>query len=115
EDKLVLATDLVDVSDVRPIVRRATGDHLLARSAFAAVVRRAVDVDQELGAVIGLPGHRARRIPAVFADRHADPDARQLEYWRPVAGREIALLVEDPVVRQEDLVVHGLDLAVVHE
>src|SRR5260370_33101022 len=100
EDKLVLAADFIDVSDVRPVVGRSPGDHLFTWAALAVVVRRTVDVDQELGAVVGLPRHRTWRIPAVCADRPADPDACQREVRRTMAGREQALRVEPPTMRK---------------
>ncbi len=112
EDQLVLAADRVDVDDVRAVVGRALGDHLLALDALAGVERRAVDVDQHLGAVLGLPCHRAGRIPAVLADGDADLQAALVDDRAAVADGEITLLVEDAVVRQEHLVVDGLQLAV---
>src|SRR6266849_1924936 len=67
EDKLVLAADRVDPYHVRAVVDRALGDHRLTGRALAVVVRRAVDVDQELSSVVRLPRHRPGREPAVLA------------------------------------------------
>ena len=65
--------------------------------------------------MVRLPGHRAGRVPAVLAHGDADADAALLEDRAAVADREVALLVEDAVVREEHLVVHGPELAVVDE
>src|SRR5712691_6563438 len=65
--------------------------------------------------MLGLPGHWACWVPAVFTDRDADPDSADLENRAAVAWCEVALLVEHAVVGQEDLVVHGLQLSVVDE
>ena len=64
---------------------------------------------------MGFPRHRARGEPAVFAYGKPDPNPVQLDDRAAVAGLEVALLVEDAVVRQEDLVIDGRDLAVVQE
>src|SRR5258708_39751719 len=91
ENKLVLAADEVDVSDEGSVVRGSSRDHFFAGPALAGVIRRTVDVDQQLGAVVRLPCHRAGRIPAVLADRHADLDAGELEERTSVAGCERTL------------------------
>ncbi len=58
-------------------------------------------------------GHRGRaRLPDVLADADADRDAVELEDRRLGARLEVALLVEDAVVRQVHLAVDGHDLAV---
>src|SRR6266567_8400990 len=85
EDQLVLASDQVYVCHVGAVVGGASGDHLFARRALARVIRRPVDVDQELSAVVRLPRHRTGWIPAVLAYRHTDPDARDLEDRAAVA------------------------------
>ncbi len=115
EDELVLAADQVRVSDECPVIGSAARNHLFTRPALAGVIRRTVDVDQQLGALVGLPSHRAGWVPAVLADRHTDFDAGHLEYGTSMPDCEIALLVEHPVVGQEHLVVDGLDLTVMHE
>src|SRR5581483_260546 len=115
EDELVLPADRVDVGDEGAVVGRALGDHPLALDSLGRVVGRAVDVDQQLRAVLRLPRHRAGGIPAVLAHGEADANAVLLEDRALVAYREVALLVEDAVVRQENLVIDRLDLAVADE
>src|SRR5205085_9865764 len=51
------------------------------------------------------------RLPDVLADRRPDERTAVLEEQQVVAGREVAILVEDAVVRQEALAVPRLDLA----
>ena len=58
EDQLVLTADGVHPGEERAVVGGAARDHRLAWRALAVVVRRAVDVDQDLGSVVRLPGHR---------------------------------------------------------
>ena len=108
EHQLVLAADLVDVDERRVAVGGAGGEHPLAVGGLAAVVRRGVDVDGELGAAVGLHGERAVGTPDVLADADADVDATddvQLERIGLVAGREVAGLVEHRVVGQQPLAV----------
>ena len=88
--------------------------HLLAVRGLAAVVRRAVDVDGQLGAAVGLHRERTVGAPDVLADRDADLDAAddvQLERVGLVARREVAGLVEHRVVRQQPLAVRAEHLA----
>ena len=58
-------------------------------------------------AVAGGPG-----LPDVLADGEPDADAVDLDQRRLGAGLEVALLVEDAVVRQVHLAVDGRDRAV---
>src|SRR5438132_11676980 len=115
EDQLVLAADGVDVGDVGTVVDGAPAHHLLTRAPLALVIRRAVDVDEQLDAVLRLPCHGSGWIPAVLADRDADADPRLLEDRAPVSDREVTLLIENPVVGQEDLVVYALHHSVADE
>ena len=114
EDQLVLAADLVHVHERRVGVGGARRQHLLAVRGLAAVVRRAVDVDGQLGAAVGLHGERAVGAPDVLADADADLDAADRRRARGVglvARREVAGLVEDGVVGQQPLAVRAEDLA----
>ena len=115
EHELVLPADLVDVDQRRVGVGGTRRQHLLAGGGLAAVVRRAVDVDRQLGAAVGLHRERTVRAPDVLADRDADVDATddvQLERIGLVARREVAGLVEHGVVRQQPLAVRAEDLSV---
>jgi len=51
-------------------------------------------------------------LPHVLADRHADKRLADLDQHEVAACGEVAVLVEDAVVRQEALAVDRLDLAV---
>ena len=86
EDELVLAADEVHVDDRDRRVGGARREHRLALAEPARVVRRRVDVDDELGAAGGLGEDRAGRAPRVLADRDADPHAAD----RRTAGRRPA-------------------------
>src|SRR6266550_2908790 len=115
EDQLVLAAHRVDPGHKGAVVGGAAADHRLAWPALAVVVGRTVDVDQELGAMVCLPSHRAGRKPAVLAHRQTDPDAAHLDDRAAVAWFEIPFLVEDAVVGQENLVKDGLDFTAAEE
>src|SRR5207244_13339264 len=51
------------------------------------------------------------RLPEVLADRRADQGLAVLEQKQVASRREVAVLVEDAVVREEAFPVDGLDLA----
>ena len=76
------------------------------------VERRGRDVGQQLRAGQREVGRRRPRLPHVLADGRADERAAELEQQQVARGREVAVLVEDAVVRQEALAVDGLHLAV---
>ena len=61
EDQFVLPADEVDVEDRHRRVGRARREHRVALVDAARVVRRGVDVDDELGASRGLRGDRPVR------------------------------------------------------
>ena len=67
--------------------------------------RRGVDVDDHLRPGERLVACGAAREPHVFADRHPDRHATDLEQVRLVTRVEVALLIEDAVVREHLLVV----------
>ena len=56
-------------------------------------------------------GRRRARLPDVLADRRAGDDVAEAEQQQVVARGEVAVLVEDAVVRQEALAVDRADLA----
>ena len=72
-----------------------------------------VDVQDDLGAGVPLDGRRAEGVPDVLADVHAHVDAVHHVHGAHGAGLEVAVLVEDAVVRQVHLVVDAQKLAVV--
>ena len=113
EHQLVLTAHHVDVGDAHQIVHGARRDHLLAEAGLAGVVGRAVDVDDELGAGQRLDGGRPRRIPDVLADVDGERRVARHEDRRLGARLEVAVLVEDAVVRQVLLVVNPDAAAVV--
>ena len=115
EDELVLTAHGVHPRHEGAVVGRAPTDHRFTRGALTVVVWGAVDVDQDLRAVMRLPGHRTGGEPAVLAHRETEAHAIQLEDRAAVAGLEVALLVKHTVVGQENLVEDGLDLAAVDE
>ena len=113
EHQLVLAADEVRVDDRHRRVGRARREHRLALDEPLRVVRRRVEVDDELRAARRLGEDRSGRAPRVFADRDADLHARDVEQRQRLARRdEVALLVEDGVVRQQLLAVDAVHAAV---
>ena len=70
EDQLVLAADLVHVDERAGRVGGAGGEHPLPLGLLALGVGRGVEVEDHLGAAVGLVGDRARRVPRVLADGH---------------------------------------------
>ena len=108
EDELVLAADEVAEDEREAVVARSRREHLLAALRLADVERRRGEVDEQLGSGGGEVGGGAR-LPDVLADGHADAQPAE-RHHEPLGARlEVALLVEDAVVREEALPVdrHG--------
>ena len=78
----------------------------------AAVIRRGRGVDDQARAGERLHRGGRPRVPDVLADRQPDPRPRDLDQRGGVARLEVAALVEDAVVGEQDLPVDGADLAV---
>ena len=112
EEELVLAADEVAEREVGGVVARARDEHLLAVLRLADVERRRGEVDEQLGAGEREVGRRRARLPDVLADRRPDQRVAEPEQQQLAARREVAVLVEDAVVRQEALAVEALHLAV---
>ena len=106
EDQLVLAADLVHVDEGAGRIGGPGGEHALARRQPVGEVRRGVHVHDQLGTAEALEGDRAVRAPGVLADADADPHAPDHVELGPLGtGREVPLLVEHGVVRQQPLAV----------
>ena len=112
EDQLVLAAHRVAERDEARVVSRAGHEHLLALDLLTDMERRRTDVHEQLCAGERKVGRRRSGLPHVLADRHADKRLADFEQDEVVARCEVAVLVEDSIVRQEALAVHGLDVAV---
>src|SRR5207237_9754612 len=110
EDQLVLAPDGVAERDEAEIVPCAGDEHLLTLPVAADVEGRGGDVDEKLGT--GKREIRRRRagLPHVFAHRRPDERLAVLEQDQIAPRREVPVLVEDSVVREEAFAVYGLDL-----
>ena len=112
EDELVLAADEVAEREVGGVVARPGDQHLLAVLRLADVVRRGREIDEQLGPREGEVGRRRARLPDVLADRRAHERVAEPQQQQLAPGREVAVLVEDAVVRQVALAVEPLHVAV---
>ena len=112
EDELVLSADEIAEREVRARVASTRHEHLLAVLGLADVERRRREVHDQLRPGEREVGRRRTRLPDVLADRQPhrrlpDPEEDEL-----TALREVPVLVEDAVVREEVLAVDGLDASV---
>ena len=112
EDELVLAADRVAERDPHAVLPRTRGEDRLALLGPPDVEGRRREVDDELGARRDELGRRRPGHPHVLADRDPDARARHVDECEVVAGGEVALLVEDAVVRQVPLLGPAGHLAV---
>ena len=111
EDELVLAPDQVAEQDGGQVVAGALHQHLLALVGLPGVIGRRGEVHDHLRARQRLGAGRRPRLPDVLADGQADRRPVQPEQRGLLAGLEVAVLVEDAVVRQEHLPVDRGDPA----
>ncbi len=112
EDELVLAADRVAQRDEAGVVECAHTQHLFALAILADVERGGGDVRDQLCATEGEIGRGRAGLPDVLADRRPDPHIAEAQEKEVVAGREVAVLVEDAVVRQVALAIDRAYLAV---
>ena len=112
EDELVLAAHGVHEYHGGEVVDRTLDQHALAPGAHAAPIRRGRQVDDHLGARERLGHGRGTGLPDVLADAEPDRHAVQLDDRGLGARLEVALLVEDAVVRQVHLAVGGHHAAI---
>ena len=100
ENQLVLAADEVDIGKWAARLPGAPPDQVAAYVVLVALVRAGVDHRQQAGVRLGSRGDRPAVLPQVFTDGNRDVDAADAQHVQFVAGLEIAVLVEDPVVGQ---------------
>ncbi len=112
EDELVLPADEVAEREKRGRVARAGDEHLLPVLGLPHVERRGGEVDDELGSREGQVGGGRARLPDVLADGRSDEDVADLDEDEVATLEEVPVLVEDAVVREEVLPVHGLHATV---
>ena len=106
EHQLVLTTDHVEVDHRYAGSSGPLAEHLLPGHGLPVVIRRPIDVDEHLRSRLCLGLGRTIRKPDVLADGNAARDPCHVPKERGFLARnEISLLVEDPVVRQEDLAI----------
>src|SRR5439155_26538952 len=86
--------------------------HLLALAALPDMERRRGDVRDHVRAGDREVGGRRAGLPDVLADGRADQGGAAADEHELPARLEVAVLVENPVVREEALVVDALDGAV---
>ncbi len=115
EDELVLSSHGVHVDDPRVRLEGAVAADLDTLARLAAVVRRAVDVQDHRSLPPRVRVERRPGCPRVLAHGQAELGAREPDGALRLAGNERALLVEHAVVRQLHLVVPGHDLTVREE
>ncbi len=115
EHELVLAADHVDVGERAAGLARASGAQREPDVVLVALVRRAVDDDEQTGAGGAHLRDRSAVLPEVLADGEGDVDAVDAHDRGARAGDEVAVLVEDAVVGQVVLGVAGDDASAVED
>ena len=111
EHQLVLAADEVAEREERARVSGARHEHLLALFGLADVEGRRRQVDEELSAGEREIGCGRPRLPDVLADRRPDQSVAEAQEKEVATLGEVAVLVEDAVVREELLPVEAAYLA----
>jgi hypothetical protein len=114
EDELVLAAHLVQVDHGQPRFGHARDDEVEPHVVLVALEGRAVGNEQDFGT--RLRQRLAGLIrPDILADRNAEPHTLEGDGPRCRACVEHALLIENAVIRQVELVAEGFDAAIGEE
>ena len=112
EDELVLTADEAAEGEGRAVLAGSTTEHHLPLDALAGVVGRGREVEDQGRSGERLCAGRWAGLPDVLADGQTDPVRSEIDQAGAGAGREVALLVEDAVVWEVDLVVDAVEAAV---
>ena len=110
EDQLVLAANRVAERDETRVVARACDEHLFALAFLSDVIRRSGDVREQLRAAEREIRRRRSGLPHVLADGRTDQRLAELQQDQVASRSEVAVLVEDAVVREEALADERLHL-----
>src|SRR5215210_580724 len=105
EDELVLAAREIAEEYVATVVGSPHAQHPFPGGALPPVVRGGRDVEEDARPAEGLLAGRATRVPDVLAHANPDEGGAQIEDGGVSTLPEVAILVEDTVVRQVALVV----------
>ena len=114
EHQFILAADLIEIDEWKSCFRDARDGNVHAPVHLRPIERRAVGRDQNFSAAFGETFDYVV-FPDVFANRHANAHAFEIDRPRHRAGGEHALFIEHAVVRQICLVADGFDLAAVDQ
>jgi hypothetical protein len=112
EDELVLPADEVAEREVRARVARARDEHLLSILGLSDVEWGGREVHEELRSGKREVGSGRAGLPDVLADGGADVRVAEPEQDEVAPFREVAVFVEDAVVRQVLLPIDGADSAI---
>src|SRR5829696_9005339 len=111
EDEFVLPAHQVAEDHVATVVGGPYREHPLPEGTLAPVVGRSRDVQEHARTAKGLLARGPARVPDVLADAHPNERAVEPQDGGARAFAEVAVLVEDAVVRQISFVVAVQDLA----
>ena len=103
KDKLILPTNHVDIEERAFGLQRPADSMRHPAVRLQQVERRGVQRDDDLGPGFGKTFDNIR-CPDILADRQAKPPSPHHHRPRHLASREVALVIEDAVIRQIDLV-----------
>src|SRR5262245_36158213 len=113
ENKFVLTTNKVVVSDDDRVIGGASSKHALTPLTFSSVIRRRENTDNDFGADRQCQlEYTTIRIPDVLANTHADSCSIQLKDGAAIARLKVSKFIEDSVIRQINLVICRDEFAV---
>ncbi len=125
EDQAVVAAHLVAHQHRNSVAPGNRRQHLAAHGPLAVPERRRREVDMHGRVLAHQLFHRidfvepplpeVLVVPGVFADGDRQPHAVQLDHLLPLCRREVTLLVEDVVERQQPLVLLEHEVALVQQ
>ena len=111
EHQFILPPHQIGIDDGQSVVTGTLLDQFLPFRGLAGVERRGIQIEQQLGTCLARHGGRLRQ-PDILADAQSDPDSLQLKADRYITCSEIALFIENTVIRQPLLAIFGKDLAI---
>src|SRR2546428_1884877 len=113
KNQFILSSNHIQIGYDHTIIGCSSCQHLLSKSPFTSIIRRAIDIHNYFGSRGRLQCHRSSWIPDILTDIYANVHSIDQKDWRLASRLKIAILIKNAIVGQVMLVIGPKELSLV--